>query len=286
MGYKPLATVSFSELQSILQNLTLITMDGEQVYTIAPDGFTFEDGVITLNDPPPEYALITAHMEDSGIHGDHAALKNYCLKCTGTPGATAIYPQQLYIDAGILTLLMSVRIDDPDLESVVLYKRHTQAANILEFGISADGKIYCKVGDVVVSEYLAEEINFSSPEFHDLGFQMKENGTMFFFENGRTSENYAFTPFEAPTGENLIAVGGAGVSVAWLAVRKPGDWGMFNAESKYGFPMPHRRPAGAINCYNFVLAAGVIPDLAILETYKCSLSIQGSNATIEAYELI
>jgi len=181
---------------------------------------------------------------------------------------------------------MSVRIDDPDLEEVVLYRRHTQSANILEFGIDADGKIYCTVGAVKVAEYLAEEINFSRAEWHDLGFQMNENGGVFFYENGRTSESYTFSPFEAPTGENLIAVGGAGVSIAWLAVRKHGSWGMFNAESKYGFPMPHRRPAGAINCYNFALQTGVIPDLALQETYKCSLGIQGTNATIEEVELV
>lgn len=160
MGYKPLSSISFAELQSLLSNLTLITMDNEQVYSIDPTGFDFDSGTIKLQDPPPEYTLINAHMADTAIHGDHVALnalvntfKRFALRGDGVhPIAATATPIAIgdgldhFADNGAVCFICCFRPTSDVVSTGILFNiiDTTNDDNLLEFGWKNSSTLYLK----------------------------------------------------------------------------------------------------------------------------------------------
>jgi len=298
MGYKPLSAISFSELQSLLSNLTLITMDNEQVFSIAPAGFTFEDGTITLNDPPPEYALITAHMEDSAIHGDHVALNNYCLKCTATPGASATLPTPFTFDGYTkFDLLIKLRIDSfaPQYPGIPFFSIKNQA-NATRFAMGFE-----QHSDPVLFVNFGTEQYFNEPSFSgfftgvvgewlQFGISFKPQPTMhivFCWNNTTSAEvDSVLTGMPVSTADTL-EIGCAGISIGMVAfIMSPIESNLFLPEIRVS-PYSVQRPAHSVNYYNFRPVTGVtgIKDHALISTYRTNLGLQ-TGATIEEVELV
>jgi len=291
MGFKPLATISsLTDLQTLLRGLEFPTMQGFPILAIDDEGFTFKDGIVTLNDPPPEYALITAHMADSAIHGDHTALKNYCLKCTGTPGATAILPTPLDIWNGWLFLHLKFRFDADPTVTKILYRRHTQTDTLFEFGLEMPGwQFYLDIG--TAARHYCSLAGYQVGQWHDVVIGMiPANGDtiQYIFDGKKSEEICSFTTLPSST-EDLIDVGCAGVSIAMLAVSQFGE----NTPNPYlanigGYsPTPVAMPIYAKNYYNFRPVTGVtgIKDHALISTYRVNLTL-ATGATIETYEMI
>jgi len=304
MGYKPLASISFAEAQSLLSNLTLITMDNEQVFTINPKGFTFDSGEIELNDPPPEYALINAHMEDDPIHVDHTTLKDYALVCTSQPGAMGVSPAPLDLDLpeGCLDILLKIRVDTAldtsgDPVSRLLYRRKTSTDTIFALGV-IDSQIGCQIGS---NTYVCGDISLNSyPIFRldavgdvfDLGVSLDfDNMELHFLVNGLVTANQAFVTTGLPTHlEDTIEIGDVGFSVLSCALvydlLKPLHNG-FGADKMLLPPFPIKRPVHSLNYYNFRPVSGVtgVKDHALSSTYRANLTL-ATGATIEAVEIV
>jgi hypothetical protein len=304
MGYKPLSAISFSELQSLLSNLTLITMDNEQVYTIDPTGFDFDSGTIKLKDPPPEYALITAHMGDTPIHGDHTALNNYCLKSTATPGAYGLAPVIFPFEAMTnFDLLFKIRIDSAFAEypGVPFFRIKNQAnATRLAVGFEqhTDPVLFISFGEDSWTYEPADSGFFSGIEgqWCQFGFSFQPDtnnpgaSRMFCLWDSFTTsfgggEN--ISPIFPASTTDTIEIGCAGISLGMVSFSSHFAFNLFTPENYTVPPYPILRSAHSLNFYNFRPVTGVtgVKDRAIISTYRTNLTL-ATGATIETYETI
>jgi len=246
MGYKPFLTnASLTDVQALLRGLEFPTMDGFPILAIDGEGFTFEDGVATLKEIPPDITEILAHLADNDIHGDHAAL-NAILATLLPPGKTfGIKAKNANKAATGITTITSAPLYHRNLsmgifvpkslltEECIFYRiKNDLGANVFEFGKDADYNLYAKIGNSakLLSSYVDHGPDSYLPfdmdadeSLHEVGCWMTDTDIKFFYYGfGETQQ--AIGTWEYPSGSTSfttdLLVNCPGVQLSYLRMLK------------------------------------------------------------------